>query len=86
MNERRKIVVTPTAYSIHAEGDNPLLSEFSIKVKVEDNGDGPYLVLTEDMQHVEALGQFTIDFEELEMVMRVARYLKKFYKPRCKRT
>lgn len=61
-----KIVQTITEISIHHEGESPLFSEAAIKVKLDDEGAGYFLVLEAPIQEGSGL---KMDFEDVPHVV-----------------
>ena len=67
-----KLLITPLKVSVHRRGDNPVYSERSIKVTVDDEGGGPFIVLDSNEGMKDGL---RIDMDELEAVTAAARKL-----------
>ena len=67
-----KLLITPLQVSVHRRGDNPVYSERSIKVTVDDEGGGPFIVLDSNEGMKDGL---RIDMDELEAVTAAARQL-----------
>ena len=67
-----KLLITPLMVSVHRKGDNPVYSEGAIKVTVEDEGGGPFIVLESNEGNEDGL---RIDMDELDAVTAAARKL-----------
>lgn len=67
-----KLLITPLKVSVHRKGDNPVYSERVIKVTVEDEGGGPFVVLESNEGMEDGL---RIDMDELEAATAAARKL-----------
>lgn len=67
-----KLLITPLMVSVHRTGDNPVYGEGAIKVTVEDEGGGPFIVLESNDGMEDGL---RIDMDELEAVTAAARKL-----------
>lgn len=67
-----KLLITPLKVSVHLKGENPVDSYGAIKVTVEDDGRGPFIVL--DSNEGTKYG-LRIDMDELETVTVAARKL-----------
>lgn len=67
-----KLIITPLTVSVHRKGDNPVYSERAIKVTVDDEGGGPFIVLDSNEEMKDGL---RIDMDELEVVTAAARKL-----------
>ena len=67
-----KLLITPLMVSVHRKGDNPVYSERAIKVTVDDEGGGPFIVLDSNEEMKDGL---RIDMDELEAVTAAARKL-----------
>lgn len=67
-----KLLITPLMVSVHRKGDNPVYSERAIKVTVEDEGGGPFIVLESNEGMEDGL---RIDMDELEAATSAARKL-----------
>ena len=67
-----KLLITPLQVSVHRKGDNPVYSERVIKVTVDDEGGGPFIVLESNEGMEDGL---RIDMDELEAVTAAARKL-----------
>ena len=67
-----KLIITPLTVSVHRKGDNPVYSERAIKVTVDDEGGGPFIVLDSNEEMKDGL---RIDMDELEAVTAAARQL-----------
>ena len=66
-----KLLITPIKVSVHRKGDNPVYSERAIKVTVDDEGSGPFIVLeNEGMED-----GLRIDMDQLEAATAAARQL-----------
>lgn len=67
-----KLLITPLMVSVHRKGDNPVHGEGAIKVTVDDEGGGPFIVLDSNSGMEDGL---RIDMDELEAVTAAARKL-----------
>ena len=67
-----KLLITPLKVSVHRRGDNPVYGKRAIKVTVEDEGGGPFIVLDSNEGMKDGL---RIDMDELEAVTAAARKL-----------
>ena len=67
-----KLLITPLMVSVHHRGDNPVYSERAIKVTVDDEGGGPFIVLDSNEGMKDGL---RIDMDELDAVTAAARKL-----------
>ena len=67
-----KLLITPLKVSVHRRGDNPVYGDGAIKVTVEDDGCGPFIVLDSNEEMKDGL---RIDMDELEVVTAAARKL-----------
>ena len=67
-----KLLITPLKVSVHRRGDNPVYGERVIKVTVDDEGGGPFIVLESNEGMEDGL---RIDMDELEAVTAAARKL-----------
>ena len=67
-----KLLITPLKVSVHRKGDNPVNGERAIKVTVEDEGGGPFIVLESNEGMEDGL---RIDMDELEAATAAARKL-----------
>ena len=67
-----KLLITPLKVSVHRKGDNPVYSAGVIKVTVDDEGGGPFIVLDSNSGMEDGL---RIDMDELEAVTVAARQL-----------
>jgi len=67
-----KLLITPLQVSVHRRGDNPVYSERSIKVTVDDEGGGPFIMLESNEGNGNGL---RIDMDELDAVTAAARKL-----------
>ena len=67
-----KLLITPLMVSVHRKGDNPVYGEGAIKVTVEDEGGGPFIVLDSNEEMKDGL---RIDMDELDAVTAAARKL-----------
>lgn len=67
-----KLLITPLTVSVHRKGDNPVYSERAIKVTVDDEGGGPFIVLDSNEGMEDGL---RIDMDELEAATAAAREL-----------
>ena len=67
------IVTTPIAVSVHRAGDNPLFGESAIRVALDDEAGGPFLVLSNTDPSAD--GGTRVDLCELEAVLVAARQL-----------
>ena len=66
--------ITPIGMAVHLQGESPIFGESTIKVRVEDDAAGPYLVLHQCGGEIQP-GEVRLDLEELELVLRAARRL-----------
>ena len=64
--------ITPIAYSVHSSKENPIYSETATHVKMEDEGGGPFVVLTQDGSEEK---EIRVDVEELEKILETSRML-----------
>jgi len=60
--------ITPTSYSIHRKGENPVFGE-NIHVKLEDEAGGFFILLESDGKEIRC------DLDELELVYNTAKKL-----------
>ena len=67
-----KLIITPLKVCVHRKGDNPVYSERVIKVTVDDEGGGPFIVLESNEGMEDGL---RIDMDELEAATSAARQL-----------
>ncbi len=67
-----KLLITPLKVSVHRRGDNPIYGDGAIKVTVEDEGGGPFIVLESNEGNEDGL---RIDMDELDAVTAAARKL-----------
>ena len=67
-----KLLITPLQVSVYRKGDNPVYSERVIKVTVDDEGGGPFIVLDSNEGMADGL---RIDMDELEAATAAARQL-----------
>jgi len=64
--------ITPIAYSVHSAKENPIYSETATHVKMEDEGGGAFVVLTQDGSEEK---EIRVDVEELEKILEASRML-----------
>ena len=64
-----KYAVTPIAVSIHHQGENPIYSEFSLHLSIDDECGGPFLKI-EISQDEPIPNTVRLDFEELALIER----------------
>lgn len=69
-----KFVTTPTAVAVHAEDDNPVFGETATHIRVNDEGDGPFLVITQFRESL-GPGEIWLCIEEIDAVAVAARSL-----------
>ncbi len=67
-----KLLITPLMVSVHRKGCNPVYGEGAIKVTVDDEGGGPFIVLESNEGMKDGL---RIDMDELDAVTAAARKL-----------
>ena len=67
-----KLLITPLMVSVHRKGDNPVCGEGAIKVTVDDEGGGPFIVLDSNSGMEDGL---RIDMDVIEAVTVAARKL-----------
>ena len=67
-------VSTIMSVSVHHETVNPFYSDLNVVVRVEDEGDGPFLVL-EQSTNDGANQKIRIDYDELLAVVQAAKML-----------
>lgn len=72
--EQGKIVATPLKLAVHRVGVNPVFGESVFTVEVDDEGSGPYVILTAN-DGIDAETGLRIDLDELEAVTDAARAL-----------
>jgi len=66
--------ITPIGMAVHLPEESPIFGEQTLKVRIEDDAAGPYLVLRQCGGEIEP-GEVRLDLEELEAVLRAARRL-----------
>lgn len=66
-------IATSIEVSVHRAQDNPIFGEGTTKVRVEDEGGGSFIVLTQTSEESE--GKLRFDLDELECVVKVAKEL-----------
>jgi len=71
---RLKYKVTTTAYAVHQEGESPVYAETTTHVLLDDDGDGPFIVLQQTDDNAEA-GKVKFDVEELPLIVEAAKKL-----------
>ena len=64
--------ITPIAYSVHSSKKNPIYSETATHVKMEDEGAGAFVVLTQDGSEEK---EIRVEVEELEKILEASRML-----------
>ena len=69
-----KYVTTPISFSVHGEGDDPVIGDSAIHVKVVEEGAGPFVELRSMAEGSEP-GQILMDVEQLDLVAEAARKL-----------
>ncbi len=70
----RKIIATPLSVSVHQEGESPVFSETATIVSIDDDAGGPFIVIEQNMDHMEP-GKIKIDGDELSIIFNVAKEL-----------
>ena len=67
-------ICTVIAMSIHSDDESPIFGEHSTQVTIDDEGAGPYIVLTQTNEGAK-VGTVAMDMEDLELVIKAARDL-----------
>lgn len=62
---------------IHREDENPVFGESNTYVKVDDEGGGPFLVITQDNTdfHNKEENQIRVDYQELVAIVEAGKML-----------
>jgi hypothetical protein len=68
--EYRTNTLSVTEFCLHRDGESPMVSERSVRVRLDDEGGGPFIVLT-DMFRNETV---QLDFHELDKIYRFAAH------------
>lgn len=72
------LVVTPLAVAVHRRKDNPIFGESTVKVFLDDEAAGPFIVLEgEPNEHDN--GQVRLDMDQLDVITAEAHKLIKAY-------
>lgn len=69
------IVITPIAFSVHRRGESPIYGEQTTRVTVDDEGGGPFVVISQMHDHIEP-GKVSLDFDELQAVLTATQALR----------
>lgn len=65
--------LTMTAVVIHSRGTNPLFGEGILRIRLDDEAGGPFLVLEQEIDGEE--NEIRLDFEEIPLIVRAANLL-----------
>ena len=66
--------ITPIGMSVHLPDESPIFGDSSTHVIVDDESEGPFIVLRQFTDHSK-LCEVRLDIAELEAVLRAARRL-----------
>lgn len=69
-----ELLFTPVAVAVHRRGESPIFGEATIRVEVDDEAAGPFIVLTSN-DPANDQGGIRIDSEELDVIVRAAKWL-----------
>jgi len=72
------VVITPIVVSVHRKNDNPIFGESTIHVRIEDGGNGPYLILSQCLDGM-AEGEVKLNIDELQHILVAASQLMNNY-------
>lgn len=64
---------TILSVAIHRPADSPICGVFVTKIRVDDEGGGPFIALSQSEHRGRPEGEIWIDTEELEMIVNEAR-------------
>jgi len=71
--ENKKYVTTAIELSVHKKGENPYYGDSAVVVRIKDDGDSPYLVITSIKEEDLAFaGQVTLDIDQLNEILENA--------------
>lgn len=68
--------VTMTQFAIHREDENPIFGDNVTRVSLEDEGGGPFLVLSQ--VDYNGTNKIRVDFSELDVILKTAKELWEF--------
>lgn len=66
--------LTVTEISIHPEDQSPIYSELATKIRLEDDGAGKFVSITQDTDR--GVATIRLDFEEFEWLLLAVNTLK----------
>lgn len=67
--------LTITEIAVHSENDSPIFGEFNTKIKLEDEGGGMFVKISQDSDH--GYSEVRLGFDELEYVNKAILILQK---------
>lgn len=66
--------LTVTEIAVHKEGESPIFGEIVTHVKLDDEGGGPFIKIT---QHNDTkMDEIRLDFNEIEYILKAIETLK----------
>ena len=66
---------TTLSVAIHRPADSPICGDFVTNIRVDDEGGGPFIALSQSEYRGRPEGEIWIDTEELELIVSEARKL-----------
>ena len=66
--------LTVTEIAIHKEGDSPIFGDMVTHVKLDDEGGGTFIVITQE--YTSQMNEIRIDFSEVEYILKAIEMLK----------
>jgi len=68
-----KFFATTTEVTVHREGESPVFGESAVKVRIDDEGGGAFIVLEQMGSDAPGARRVMIDAEELDLIVKAAR-------------
>ena len=66
--------LTVTEIAIHKEGDSPIFGDMVTHVKLDDEGGGTFIVITQE--YISQMNEIRLDFSEIEYIIKAFDMLK----------
>jgi hypothetical protein len=66
---------TTLMVAVHPEDDNPVFGERATHIRVEDEGGGSFLVISQSHDNIQP-GEIRVDFEELTKIHEASKMLR----------
>ena len=68
-----KFFATITEVTVHREGESPVFGESAVKVRIDDEGGGAFIVLEQMGSDAPGARRVMIDAEELDLIVKAAK-------------